>query len=416
MKKLFLGAGLFAGLTVSVLSLASCKNGATVKDVDGSNYVIKKTEDAGEVSKALLLSLQNGGAENGKKIFAFSTDIKVAYDGKLDIEGATANVKLNSDLYAGFTMGTKTFKKIERPAGESSNYTEKEYEEATKQIQENVAFALSATGEVEVSNVVADGVDYAPAKEALLSLNNDGKFTGSIKAFTSGEYMYSEGVAKIPAAFATSVNSQAENSFYNRSKYDFTPFSPFVSNAFYCYQEATSFNDFLAKIDEVVRKDMEVERRGWWIENIPTKDDFPTIDKDYFKSSAYDVFKQKIDDYDVKISDVSGSLVTFSADVKSSAFETLMNAFNITQLSNGENLFSISLTLDSASGRPTAFKAESKNLYKIGEIGTAKFGNQSALSYFQEHFSAIDGKLSIDASFKYNEKVSFMMVPTEGKY
>ena len=90
MKKLFLRTGLFAGLAMSTIALASCggSNEVELKDVDGNSYKISATEDSEAVTKAMVLVANNASKKETKQ-YAFSVDANAKANITLSAQGIT---------------------------------------------------------------------------------------------------------------------------------------------------------------------------------------------------------------------------------------------------------------------------------------------------------------------------------------
>ena len=133
MKKSILSLGLFAGATLSIFALTSCNNGKfVVKDFDGKDFTIEKSEDKEVVAKALIYSA-NAMMSSNVKHYAFGTDIAFELNAGAKYSGVTIGANLNANAKARLTMGTATYDTLYNIETESSSKISDEQEAAAYQ-------------------------------------------------------------------------------------------------------------------------------------------------------------------------------------------------------------------------------------------------------------------------------------------
>ena len=210
MKKLFLSMGAIAGLAVSALSLTACNNAATeakIKDANGNEVVIAKTEKAEDVAKALVVISQ----QDGKKIYAVGANLDVNAKVKGKAMGANVELTASASAEAKVTIGKNTYTDYSEAL--AAGLSDEQEQAAINQIANNIDFEASASANAKLKASVDKSelatqlgiTDQTAIDEAVSNIEKmlNMEASGSAKLFYDEGYGYIEASAKLPANIAS---------------------------------------------------------------------------------------------------------------------------------------------------------------------------------------------------------------------
>jgi hypothetical protein len=210
MKKLFLSMGAIAGLAVSALSLTACNNAATeakLKDANGNEVVIAKTEKAEDVAKALVVISQ----QDGKKIYAVGANLDVNAKVKGKAMGANVELTASASAEAKVTIGKNTY--TDYTEALKTGLSEEQEQAAINQFANNIDFEASASANAKLKASVDKSelatqlgiTDQTAIDEAASNIETmlNMEANGNAKLFYDEGYGYVEASAKLPANLAS---------------------------------------------------------------------------------------------------------------------------------------------------------------------------------------------------------------------
>ena len=422
MKKLFLSMGAIAGVAVSALTLASCggNNEAVVTGADGKEVKIVVTDDATEVSKALL-AVASSAASNKETYYSVGVDASLDASVKADYMGASFDLSANATASVYGTIGKNNYtdySAVEEP-------TEAQITAAKNAISSNVDLEAKANAEVTLNATFSDEMKSQMGEAATqyeAAFKNQ-KLTASAAAFTEDNLtMYTEanlectqgiydfvtmmsGKELIPGAEAQDGKYKMDM-YYNLGEANIKDEDALQINSLLAAYQTNDLNAVLAML-------------GMDTSIIAPTTETTTVN--VYESDEFKALVAGVQMLGVKVSDVKNGDVTFSLDAKGSLLNTAMSvikpnqvvAFDGVEETTGifdENTVyaSASLKIGAATGLPKNITIGTEN---IKGIVNAYLGASTSESV--EVVKSGSSNLSLD--FKYNDDVKFTKTKTAGK-
>ena len=428
MKKLFLSMGAIAGVAVSALTLASCggNNEAVVTGADGKEVKIVVTDDATEVSKALL-AVASSAASNKETYYSVGVDASLDASVKADYMGASFDLSANATASVYGTIGKNNYtdySAVEEP-------TEAQITAAKNAISSNVDLEAKANAEVTLNATFSDEMKSQMGEAATqyeAAFKNQ-KLTASAAAFTEDNLtMYTEanlectqgiydfvtmmsGKELIPGAEAQDGKYKMDM-YYNLGEANIKDEDALQINSLLAAYQTNDLNAVLAML-------------GMDTSIIAPTTETTTVN--VYESDEFKALVAGVQMLGVKVSDVKNGDVTFSLDAKGSLLNTAMSvikpnqvvAFDGVEETTGifdENTVyaSASLKIEAATGLPKNITIGTDNIKGIvnAYLGAS---NSSEATTAEVVEIVKSGSINLSLDFKYNDDVKFTKTKTAGK-
>lgn len=431
MKKLFLRTGLFAGLAMSTIALASCggSNEVQLQDADGNTYKVAVTEDSDTVSKAMVLAAANA-TKGEEKQYAFSVDASVDAKITLEMEGIKGTVTAGAKAFVGASIGKDAYKAYEM--GEEG-YAEADFTEATAALKKGLGFLATAEGNVKFSDLAvnekaevwtdASAEALAETKARVAGYNGKGA-NAKVRAFLNDGTFYAEVEAKA-AKELTDTEEDSEYNYYGKAALPLDEMSPMMATALHDFQ-TKSYSEFLeAYLPMLSDMGLPVELP----EELPTFE----VNKAFFESDDYETLTKIVKALGVKISAINGSNVTFAVDITGNEVKEAVKAVNPAlvlmlpaDLSTDKTILSVSVTMNAVKGLVSQVKVSTEAVdviasvaYQVAEMVISNmFGNQVkamvnhlAVEKSETPWDSLSGTFKFEANFKYDADVKVAATP-----
>lgn len=433
MKKLFLSMGAIAGVAVSALTLASCggNNEAVVTGADGKDVKIVVTDDATEVSKALL-AVASSAASNKETYYSVGVDASLDASVKADYMGASFDLGANVTASVYGTIGKNNYtdySAVEEP-------TEAQITAAKNAISSNVDLEAKANAEVTLNATFSDEMKSQMGEAATqyeAAFKNQ-KLTASAAAFTEDNLtMYTEANLECTQGiydFVTMMSgkelipgAEAEDGKYKVDMYYN------LGEANIKDEDALQINSLLAAYQT---NDLNAVLTMLGVDTSVIAPTTATTTVNVYESDEFKALVAGVQMLGVKVSEVKNGDVTFSLDAKGSLLNTAMSIINskqivphgdiaiTTAMFNGvtttttgifdENTVyaSASLKIGAATGLPKNITIGTDNIKGIVNAYLGASTSESAEI-------VKSGSINLSLDFKYNDDVKFTKTKTAGK-
>ena len=426
MKKLFLRTGLFAGLAMSTIALASCGGSSEVevKDVDGNSYKISATEDSEAVTKAMVLVANNASKKETKQ-YAFSVDANAKANITLSAQGITGNIAADAKAFLGLTIGKDDYKAYEM--GEEG-YAEADITEATAAVKKGLGFLATAEGNVKFSKMSLDekheAFKDATAEEIKEQKDHVAKLDGKganikARAFLNDGTVYVEADGKA-AKELSDTEEDSVLAYHAKGDLPLDDVSPLISTALHDFK-TKSYKEFLEQYSALASDYLPVQ--------IPAEAAELEITSNFFESEEYQKIVKVVKELGVKISSINGTNVTFAVDITGNEVKAAVQSINAAavlalpaELKTDKTILSASVTLDAVKGLVRQVKVSSEAVDVLGPVAVSVVqsviqsmfsGNrlQMAVPANANLFDSISGSFSFEANFKYDGDVKVAATP-----
>ena len=433
MKKLFLSMGAIAGLAVSALSLTACNNAATeakLKDANGNEVVIAKTEKAEDVAKALVVISQ----QEGKKIYAVGANLDASASVKGKAMGANVEFTASASAEAKATIGKNTY--TDYTEALKTGLNEEQEQAAINQVANNIDFEASASANAKLKATVDRNelatqlgiTDQTAINEAVSNIENmlNMEASGSAKLFYDEGYGYVEASAKLPTSLASmmgvSVTGEETTTELKKNMRTYDTLAENIpgsaaaqiSTYLNAYQ-TKSLNELLASFG--ISGDAEIVE-----EELVS---ISTSAEDFYESEMFEQIVAGIESVGVTISSVNGTDVEFTLNANGKLLNEAYDKFAPRRaLAYGDALRAIGGSVDTEEESPlfdenTVYatakcvidvanvlpKSLELSTDKVADIATIAMG----LSGANAPVEFTEGKLNIALNFKYDDAVKFEM-------
>lgn len=430
MKKLFLSMGAIAGLAVSALSLTACNKAATeakLKDANGNEVVIAKTEKAEDVAKALVVISQ----QDGKKIYAVGANLDVNAKVKGKAMGANVELTASASAEAKVTIGKNTY--TDYTEALKTGLSEEQKQAAINQFANNIDFEASASANAKLKASVDKSelatqlgiTDQTAIDEAASNVEKmlNMEANGNAKLFYDEGYGYVEASAKLPTTIASmmgvSVTGEetttelVKNIRSDEKLADSIPGSAAAQISTYLNAYQTkSLNELLASFG--ISGDASIDDE----ELVSVS----TTAEDFYESEMFTQIVEGIKSVGVTISSVNGTDVEFTLNANGKLLNEAYDKFAPRKAIAGDAYYAIASSLgtesplfdentvyatakcviDVANVLPKSLELSTE---KLGDIAKVAMGMSSA----QLPVEFTEGNLSVALNFKYDDAVKFEM-------
>ncbi len=433
MKKLFLSMGAIAGVAVSALTLASCggNNEAVVTGADGKEVKIVVTDDATEVSKALL-AVASSAASNKETYYSVGVDASLDASVKADYMGASFDLSANATASVYGTIGKNNYtdySAVEEP-------TEAQITAAKNAISSNVDLEAKANAEVTLNATFSDEMKSQMGEAATqyeAAFKNQ-KLTASAAAFTEDNLtMYTEanlectqgiydfvtmmsGKELIPGAEAQDGKYKVDM-YYNLGEANIKDEDALQINSLLAAYQTNDLNAVLAML------------------GVDTSVIAPTTETttvNVYESDEFKALVAGVQMLGVKVSDVKNGDVTFSLDAKGSLLNTAMSIINSKQIvPHGDQIAITTAMYNGATTTTGIFDEDTVYASASLKIGAATglpknitIGTENIKGIVNAYLGAStsesaeivkSGSINLSLDFKYNDDVKFTKTKTAGK-
>ena len=431
MKKLFLRTGLFAGLAMSTIALASCggSNEVQLKDADGNTYKVAVTEDSDTVSKAMVLAAANA-TKGEQKQYAFSVDASVDAKITLEMEGIKGTITAGAKAFVGASIGKDAYKAYEM--GEEG-YAEADFTEATAALKKGLGFLATADANVKFSDVAvneksevwadAPAEALAETKTRVAGYNGKGA-TAKVRAFLNDGTFYAERcIGRFAAKELADTEKDAEYNYYGKTALPLDEMSPMLATALHDFQ-TKSYSEFLeAYLPMLSDMGLPVQLP----EELPTFE----VNKAFFESDNYETITKVVKALGVKISAINGSNVTFAVDITGNEVKEAVKAVSPAavlmlpaDLATDKTILSVSVTMNAVKGLVSQVKVSTEAVDVLASVvyqavemvisnmfGVKAMVNHLAVEKSATPWDSLSGTFKFEANFKYDADVKVAATP-----
>ena len=427
MKKLFLSMGAIAGLAVSALSLTACNNAATeakLKDANGNEVVIAKTEKAEDVAKALVVISQ----QDGKKIYAVGANLDVNAKVKGKAMGANVELTASASAEAKVTIGKNTY--TDYTEALKTGLSEEQEQAAINQFANNIDFEASASANAKLKASVDKSelatqlgiTDQTAIDEAASNVEKmlNMEANGNAKLFYDEGYGYVEASAKLPTTIASmmgvSVTGEETTTELKKNIRSDEKLSESISgdkaaqiSTYLNAYQTKSLNELLASFG--ISGDASIDDEE--LVSISTSEDF-------YESEMFTQIVEGIESVGVTISSVNGTDVEFTLNANGKLLNQAYSMFAPRKAISGDAFRAVEpnaalfdektvyatakCVIDVANVLPKSLELSTEKLGDIAKVAMGMSGAQLPVEF-------TEGNLSVALNFKYDDAVKFEMKP-----
>jgi hypothetical protein len=432
MKKLFLSMGAIAGLAVSALSLTACNNAATeakLKDANGNEVVIAKTEKAEDVAKALVVISQ----QDGKKIYAVGANLDVNAKVKGKAMGANVELTASASAEAKVTIGKNTY--TDYTEALKTGLSEEQEQAAINQFANNIDFEASASANAKLKASVDKSelatqlgiTDQTAIDEAASNIETmlNMEANGNAKLFYDEGYGYVEASAKLPTSLASmmgvSVTGEETTAELKKNFRTSDTLAESIEG-----NEAAQISTYL---NAYQTKSLNELLASFGISGDASIDDeelvsVSTTAEDFYESEMFTQIVEGIKSVGVTISSVNGTDVEFTLNANGKLLNEAYDKFAPRKVRSINALSAIGGSLETEEESPlfdeNTVYATAKCVIDVAnvlpkslELSTEKLGDIAkvamGMSGAQLPVEFTEGNLSIALNFKYDDAVKFEM-------